>query len=166
MTTWPAVGQLTAYTDATTAATPLAIMKGVINGAPGMSLSDPAQGLWRAVWSSRGSSIIGAIFHNDHLCILCISLGGSGVLHDIIGQGHAVPDAVDALGIQLHDLGIPVDLHKLRLHAQLFADSSGQLGIKTGEVAIGIGVVHGLVNSVANDQLALALDVIQIAANL
>ena len=40
MTTWPAVGQLTAYADATTAATPLAIMKGVINGAPGMSLSD------------------------------------------------------------------------------------------------------------------------------
>jgi Na+-translocating ferredoxin:NAD+ oxidoreductase subunit D len=40
MTTWPAVGQLTAYTDATTAATPLAIMKGVISDAPGMSLSD------------------------------------------------------------------------------------------------------------------------------
>ena len=40
MTTWPAVGQLTAYTDASTAATPLAIMKGVISGAPGMSLSD------------------------------------------------------------------------------------------------------------------------------
>ena len=31
---------MTTYTDATTAATPLAIMKGVINGAPGMSLSD------------------------------------------------------------------------------------------------------------------------------
>lgn len=40
LTTWPAVGQLAAYTDATTAATPLAIMKGVIDGAPGMSLSD------------------------------------------------------------------------------------------------------------------------------
>ena len=38
MTSWPAVGQLTAYTDATTIATPLAIMKGVINGAPGFSL--------------------------------------------------------------------------------------------------------------------------------
>ena len=38
MTTWPAVGQLTAYTDATTAATPLGIMKGVITGAPGASL--------------------------------------------------------------------------------------------------------------------------------
>lgn len=46
MTTWPAVGQLTAYTDATTAATPLAIMKGVINGAPGMSASD-ASGSFR-----------------------------------------------------------------------------------------------------------------------
>ena len=38
MTTWPVVGQLTAYADATTGATPLAIMKGVINGAPGVSL--------------------------------------------------------------------------------------------------------------------------------
>ena len=38
MTSWPAVGQLTAYTDAVTTATPLAIMKGVINGAPGFSL--------------------------------------------------------------------------------------------------------------------------------
>lgn len=38
MTTWPEVGQLTAYTDVTTAATPLGIMKGVISGAPGASL--------------------------------------------------------------------------------------------------------------------------------
>lgn len=38
MTTWPVVGQLTAYTDATTGATPLSIMKGVINGAPGVTM--------------------------------------------------------------------------------------------------------------------------------
>lgn len=38
MTTWPVVGQLTAYADATTGATPLGIMKGVISGAPGVSL--------------------------------------------------------------------------------------------------------------------------------
>ena len=38
MTSWPAVGQLMAYTDAVTTATPLAVMKGVINGAPGFSL--------------------------------------------------------------------------------------------------------------------------------
>lgn len=39
MTTWPATGQLTAYTDAITTATPLAIMKGVVHGANGVSLS-------------------------------------------------------------------------------------------------------------------------------
>lgn len=39
MTAWPVVGQLAAYTDATTAATPLAVMKGVLNGAPGFSMN-------------------------------------------------------------------------------------------------------------------------------
>jgi electron transport complex protein RnfD len=39
MTTWPAVGQLMKYTDAVTTATPLGIMKGVIHGANGVSLS-------------------------------------------------------------------------------------------------------------------------------
>lgn len=38
MTSWPEVGQLTAYTDAVTTATPLAIMKGVIKDVPGMSI--------------------------------------------------------------------------------------------------------------------------------
>jgi electron transport complex protein RnfD len=38
MTTWPVVGQLGSYVDVETAATPLAIMKGVITGAPGVSL--------------------------------------------------------------------------------------------------------------------------------
>ena len=39
MTSWPVVGQLTAYTDATTSATPLAIMKGIIHGAKGLSFN-------------------------------------------------------------------------------------------------------------------------------
>ncbi|MDO4692835.1 MAG: RnfABCDGE type electron transport complex subunit D [Porphyromonadaceae bacterium] len=38
MTIWPEAGQLTSYMDATTGATPLGIMKGVINSAPGASL--------------------------------------------------------------------------------------------------------------------------------
>ncbi|KAA6306226.1 Electron transport complex protein RnfD, partial [termite gut metagenome] len=38
MTTWPEVGQLTSYLDAQTAATPLAIMKEVLNGTPDVSL--------------------------------------------------------------------------------------------------------------------------------
>lgn len=39
MTTWPTVGQLGSYIDVDTSATPLAIMKGVVHGAPGVSLS-------------------------------------------------------------------------------------------------------------------------------
>lgn len=39
MTTWPVVGQWSSYVDVETAATPLAIMKGVISGAPGVSFS-------------------------------------------------------------------------------------------------------------------------------
>lgn len=38
MTTWPNVGQLSSYTDAVTGATPLGVIKGVINQAPGASL--------------------------------------------------------------------------------------------------------------------------------
>ena len=38
MTSWPAVGQLTAYTDAVTTATPLAVMKGIIHGDPNFSV--------------------------------------------------------------------------------------------------------------------------------
>ncbi len=37
MTIWPEVGQLAAYTDATTGATPLGLMKAIIHGAPGVS---------------------------------------------------------------------------------------------------------------------------------
>lgn len=40
MTTWPVVGQLTSYVDVETAATPLAVMKAVVKGVPGVSLGD------------------------------------------------------------------------------------------------------------------------------
>jgi electron transport complex protein RnfD len=35
MTSWPVAGQLTSYVDATTAATPLSLMKQAVNGNPG-----------------------------------------------------------------------------------------------------------------------------------
>lgn len=38
MTTWPTPGQMGTYLDAETCATPLSVMKGVIKGAPGVSL--------------------------------------------------------------------------------------------------------------------------------
>lgn len=55
MTVWPVVGQLTAYTDATTAATPLAIMKGVIDGAPGFSMDQLPSSLNLLIGNNGGS---------------------------------------------------------------------------------------------------------------
>ncbi|NDW12790.1 RnfABCDGE type electron transport complex subunit D [Bacteroides sp. 214] len=55
MTTWPEVGQLASYVDVATTATPLAIMKGVINGAPGMSLSDLPSSLQLFIGQNPGS---------------------------------------------------------------------------------------------------------------
>ena len=55
MTAWPAVGQLAAYTDATTTATPLAIMKGVINDAPGVSMDQLPDSLSLFLGNNAGS---------------------------------------------------------------------------------------------------------------
>src|SRR5699024_2447979 len=73
-----------------------------------------------------GGGIAAAGLHHNDLGVLGVGLGAGGVRQNVIGERHAVPDAVDALGVQLHDLGIPVDLHELRLHAQLLADGGGQ----------------------------------------
>ncbi|EGJ72246.1 electron transport complex, RnfABCDGE type, D subunit [Bacteroides coprosuis DSM 18011] len=55
MTTWPAVGQMMAYADATTAATPLAIMKGVITNSPGASMDQLPDALSMLIGNNGGS---------------------------------------------------------------------------------------------------------------
>ncbi len=55
MTTWPEVGQLGSHTDVVTGATPLAIMKGVLNGAPGVSLADLPDSLSLFLGNNPGS---------------------------------------------------------------------------------------------------------------
>ncbi|KAA6335696.1 Electron transport complex protein RnfD [termite gut metagenome] len=55
MTTWPEIGQLTSYLDAQTTATPLAIMKGVLNGAPNVSLSQLPDALSVFIGQNSGS---------------------------------------------------------------------------------------------------------------
>ncbi len=54
MTSWPKVGQFMAYTDAITEATPLAIMKGVINGAPGFSMEQLPDALKLLIGNNPG----------------------------------------------------------------------------------------------------------------
>lgn len=56
MTSWPEAGQLMSYMDATTGATPLAIMKAVSHGAPGMSL-EQLPSMIKMFLGERGGSL-------------------------------------------------------------------------------------------------------------
>lgn len=55
MTTWPEVGQLMSYTDATTGATPLALMKSIIAGAPGASFDQLPDSISLLLGNNAGS---------------------------------------------------------------------------------------------------------------
>ena len=55
MTTWPAVGQMAAYADATTTATPLALMKGIANGAPDLTFDQLPSSLSLFLGNNAGS---------------------------------------------------------------------------------------------------------------
>ena len=56
MTSWPVAGQLTSYVDATTAATPLSLMKQAVNGNPG-ALSDLPDALGLLLGNNIGGSL-------------------------------------------------------------------------------------------------------------
>ena len=55
MTTWPSVGQIAEYTDATTTATPLAIIKGLIQKTPGVSIDQLPDSLSLVLGQNAGS---------------------------------------------------------------------------------------------------------------
>lgn len=56
MTSWPVAGQLTSYVDATTAATPLALMKQAVNGNP-TALGDLPEALGMLLGNNMGGSL-------------------------------------------------------------------------------------------------------------
>ena len=56
MTSWPVAGQLTSYVDATTAATPLSLMKQAVNGNPG-ALADLPDALGMLLGNNIGGSL-------------------------------------------------------------------------------------------------------------
>jgi electron transport complex protein RnfD len=56
MTSWPVAGQLTSYVDATTAATPLALMKQAVNGNPA-ALGDLPEALGMLLGNNMGGSL-------------------------------------------------------------------------------------------------------------
>lgn len=72
MTTWPVPGQWMAYTDVETGATPLGIMKGVISGAPGVSLDQLPSSLDLFLGNNPGSF--------GEISALALLLGGAYLL--------------------------------------------------------------------------------------
>ena len=72
MTSWPVAGQLTSYVDATTAATPLSLMKQAVNGNPG-ALADLPDALGMLLGNNIGGSL-------GELSALALLLGGCYML--------------------------------------------------------------------------------------
>lgn len=72
MTSWPVAGQLTSYVDATTAATPLALMKQAVNGNPA-ALGDLPDALGMLLGNNIGGSL-------GEVSAIAILLGGAYML--------------------------------------------------------------------------------------
>lgn len=72
MTSWPVAGQLTSYVDATTAATPLSLMKQAVNGNPGV-LADLPDALGMLLGNNIGGSL-------GEVSALALLLGGCYML--------------------------------------------------------------------------------------
>lgn len=72
VTSWPVAGQLTSYVDATTAATPLSLMKQAVNGNPG-ALADLPDALGMLLGNNIGGSL-------GEVSALALLLGGCYML--------------------------------------------------------------------------------------
>ena len=72
MTSWPVAGQLTSHVDATTAATPLSLMKQAVNGNPG-ALADLPDALGMLLGNNIGGSL-------GEVSALALLLGGCYML--------------------------------------------------------------------------------------
>ena len=102
--------------------------------------------------------------NDKNLYVSCIRNGAVHRGLDPVGQRHAVPNSVNALAVKLHDLVVPVDLKKLSLYADALGESLCHVGVKADPLVRAVFlIIHRREIGDADDQLALALDVFQIA---
>ena len=97
---------------------------------------------------------------DDHLGVVAVGIGAGHGGGDLIGEGHAVPYAVNALGVQLQYLVVPLDFHEFHFHPQVLCKGGGHVCIEANPVAVSILVVHGGKVGDAHHQGALLLDII------
>lgn len=98
----------------------------------------------------------GNLFGDNHLRIFAIRVGALHCSLHAIGQGHAVPHAVEILAVQLIDLHIPVDDHEFHLNAQLLSHQLGHVGVKADPLIVFILIVHRCELGDTNHQLTLS----------
>ena len=102
--------------------------------------------------------------HDHRLRVEQVGVADGHVLCALGGDAHAVPDAVDVLGVQLDLLGVPADDDEVGLDAEVRAHRLGKFGVKADQLArLGVLVVDGGEEGDADVEDAVAEDVIRVA---
>ena len=98
------------------------------------------------------------------LVVGAVGVGSAHGGEHVVGEGHAVPHAVDGPGVQLLHLVVPGDLLELHVHAKALGEGLGHVGVKADPLIAALFlVVHGGEVGNAHHQGPLALDVGQVA---
>ena len=90
-----------------------------------------------------------------------VTVGGGEIISQgaLIGDLHAVADHVKASSVQTGEQAVPIALHILRLHAQLFGDGAGDLHVIAHQSVALVMVAPGLPCALqCHDQLATGLN--------
>ena len=87
-----------------------------------------------------------ALLTNDDLFVFEVGLRNEQRLFKLVGNGHAVPYHVNLLGVDCHNLAVPVDFHKFGFITEYFTYFFGKIGVKAYPfVRTFLFVVHGLI---------------------
>ena len=90
-----------------------------------------------------------------------VTVGGGEIISQgaLVGDLHAVADHVKASSVQTGEQAVPVALHVLRLHAQLFGNGAGHLYVVAHQSVALVMVAPGLPCALqCHDQLATGLN--------
>ena len=101
--------------------------------------------------------------NDDDLGVIAVCVRAGHRAQNLVGERHAVPDTVNGLGAELHDLVVPVDLDEFCFHAEALCKCLCHVGVKADPFAVFVLIVHRSEVGNADDQLAVRLDVGDVA---
>jgi hypothetical protein len=100
--------------------------------------------------------------NDDNLCIVAVGIGTFHGACDLGREGHAVPYAVDCLALEFHNLIIPVNFYKFGGDTETFSKCLCHVRVKSNPFSIFVLVVHRFKIGDADNQSALAFDVVKV----